>query len=86
MKPLDIIESRAQASAFLHQREHHGQEVFLSTDKAAEFVGSPNRAAFRKWAKRAGLTFCYRGRRVVISRRDLEAELHRQAVRGRHGR
>lgn len=85
MKPLDIIQARAEAAAFLHEREHDGDDVFLSTDKAAEFVGSPSRAAFRIWAQRHGLTPVYYGRLLRFSKLDLRAELHRQARRRGRG-
>lgn len=80
---LDVIQSRREAAAFLREREHDGHDVFLPTDKAAEFVGCATRAAFLMWAKRAGLTLLKRGRRVVVSRRDLEVEIRRSMMRGR---
>jgi hypothetical protein len=80
VKPLDVIEAHREAAAFLHERTHDGEEIFLSTDQAALYVGSPNRSAFRKWAQRAGLVPCRRGRRLVFSKLDLRAELYRQTL------
>lgn len=85
MKPLDVVQSRTEAAAFLHQRQHDDREVFLPTDKAAEYVGAPNRSAFRKWAQRRGLVPARYGRRLVFSRLDLKAELQRDRLTGRRG-
>lgn len=78
----DLVKARAEADAYLSETREEKADVFLSTDDAARFVGSPTRAAFRMWAKRAGLVPAHRGRRLVFSRRDLKAELRRRQLVG----
>lgn len=88
------IESRTQQHADVHQLQHdraQGRDVFIDTLAAAELVGyrvnrsdpdSVRRAqnAFRMFARRSGIEFAHRGRRLVVSRLDVEAELRRKAV------
>jgi hypothetical protein len=69
---------RAEAHHFLQQAQRQGPDVFLSTDQGAQYVGCPTRAAFREWLRRARVPVVYRGRRVLVSRLDLEAELRRR--------
>lgn len=78
MTPFQLVQARAEADAYLKQSKKQLADVFLSTDKAAEYVGCPTRAAFLMWAKRAHVTLLKRGRRVVVSRLDLEVELRRR--------
>ena len=62
---------------------HQGRDVFLSTLQAADFVGCPTRAAFRKWAKRAGIVTWKRLGRGVVSKLDCEAAMRWAAGRSR---
>ncbi len=54
---------------------------WLTTLEAAAYVrclsrdGQPSRPAFRAWARRHGVVFIYRGRRVLVARADLDREL-----------
>jgi hypothetical protein len=53
----------------------------MDTQEAAAYVRCPSREAFRKWARRHGVPFIYRGRVVLVARRDLDRVL---GVTARH--
>lgn len=48
---------------------------YLNTEEASVYVCCPTAEAFRKWARRHGVTFLHRGRRVLVDRRELDAKL-----------
>jgi hypothetical protein len=52
--------------------------VFIGTDQAAAMLSKPTRKAFRMWAKRRRLTVIKDGRRWLVDRLEIEAELKRK--------
>ena len=62
---------------------------WLNTAEAAAYLRCPTAAAFRVFARRHGITFIYRGRRVLVARADLDRLLlgdDRRPRRPRGGR
>lgn len=51
------------------------REIFIDTAEAARQFGKPNRAAFRKWAKRRRIAVIKDGRRWLVDRLEVEAAL-----------
>lgn len=54
------------------------REVYLSTEEAAQYVGRPSPAAFRKWARRHGIALrkpSPHARRLVVKKGDLDFAL-----------
>ncbi len=52
-----------------------GQEVYLSTEEAAQYVGRPSREAFIKWARRNGVPLRKpgpTGRAISVRKGDLD--------------
>jgi hypothetical protein len=48
---------------------------WATTGEGAEYVRCPNRDAFRKWARRAGIIPAYRGRVPLYAWRDIDRAL-----------
>lgn len=48
---------------------------WATTEEGAVYVRCPNRDAFRKWAKRAGIIPAYRGRVPLYAWRDIDQAL-----------
>jgi hypothetical protein len=48
---------------------------WATTEEGATYVRCPNRDAFRKWARRAGITPAYRGRIPLYAWADIDRAL-----------
>ncbi len=62
------------------------REVYLTVAEAARYTRSVSVPAFRKWAYRAHLPKCRRGRRVLYFRRDIDAALQPEYMKPSHRR
>lgn len=86
MSGFDLVQSRAEANAFLKQSRHEGQDVFLSTRQVADRFGWQSIDAVRMWAKRSKLAPYYVGRTLRFSALEIRAEIERQTRIRRKGR
>lgn len=64
-------------------RGSQGDRVWLTTDRAADYVGCPTRKAFRQWAQRRGIVLVERGEggRLLVAKADLDRALRVRKAR-----